>query len=265
MTLPLVNSLRRSWHASQRRRRMMRHLALPLALLPAIMWANTPARGAVIYSTTLSNLPGDSNINELDLGSGTGNQLVSNALWYFGGTNTVSFTGSAGIYHGTSSGLAAAPTLNGSQITTNYFAAEPSGAVTFNYSAPQKYFGLLWGSVDTYNSLSFYDGATLVATFVGNQITANPTGSQAADGSFFVSFNFTDSTQYTSVIATSTSPAFEFNAMGYASVNIPLASGTGTPNVITLSSVPVIPAPGGGAVLPALVALTLIRGRGRRA
>lgn len=250
--------------AARRRDPRRRAAALLLAIaLPALLALSAlfapPAGASVIMDTTLSSLPGDSRITLLDIGSATGNTKVSGATWYFGGANSVSFAGSAGIYHGTIAGTAAAPTLNGSAVTTNYFAAEPSGAVTFSYTSPQKYFGLVWGSIDTYNALSFYDGATLVATFVGTQITPNPTGSQAADGSKYVSFNFTSSSQFTRVVATSTSPAFEFLSMGYASVNIPLATGTGSPTVVSLASTPTLPGPGPAALLPGLLAFALLR------
>lgn len=234
-----------------------------LAMVAAIgTLAPGAARATVVFDTTLSSLPGDSRVILLDLGSGTGDQKISGATGYFGGANSVSFAGAAGIYHGTVSSVAAAPTLNGSKITTNYFAAEPSGDVTFSYTSPQKFFGLLWGSVDGYNGLSFYDGSALVASFAGNQITTNPTGSQLADGSFFVSFNFTNSSQFTRVVATSTSAAFEFNSMAYSPTNIPVVTGTGSPSVVALSDTPTLPAPGAVAILPGLLALMLLRRRG---
>ncbi|MDW8443020.1 MAG: hypothetical protein RML45_00905 [Acetobacteraceae bacterium] len=35
------------------------------------------------------------------------------------------------------------------------------------------YFGLLWGSVDAYNTLAFYNGATLIGSITGNDVTAS--------------------------------------------------------------------------------------------
>lgn len=237
-------------------------LAGLLALALAVALTH-PARADVMLSTALSDTPQDSRVILLDIGSGSGNGLVSKATGYFAGANSVSFAGSAGIYHGTTPGLAAAPTLNGGPITANYFAAEPGGDVTYQFTAPQLYFGLLWGSVDKYNALSFYNGDALVQKFTGSQITTNPTGSQAADGSFFATFNVTNSAQFTRVVVSSTSPAFEFNSISYSTMNIGVGGpGNGTPTVVSLMSYPSIPAPGGAVLLPGLLALVLLRPRG---
>lgn len=50
---------------------------------------------------------------------------------------------------------------------SNYMAVLGGGAATIAYSTPKTNFGLYWGSVDTYNSLQFYDGSTLEATISG--------------------------------------------------------------------------------------------------
>ena len=34
--------------------------------------------------------------------------------------------------------------------------------MTLTMPCAEKYLGLLWGSVDAYNTLSFYDGSTLI-------------------------------------------------------------------------------------------------------
>src|SRR5271165_3313770 len=61
--------------------------------------------------------------------------------------------------------------------TTNYMAVLGGQTETITYSSPETRFGLYWGSVDTYNALSFYNGANLVATVTGSQ-----TGPLLADG-----------------------------------------------------------------------------------
>ena len=92
----------------------------PWALLLAGMLAlAAPARATVVMTTTLSNIPQDDNVTLLNIGTGSGNGLLSSATGYFDGANSVTFAGTAGIYHGTS-GVAAAPTLNGSAITANW-------------------------------------------------------------------------------------------------------------------------------------------------
>jgi hypothetical protein len=236
---------------------------LALALAAALA---RPAQATVVLTTTLSNTPQDSQVTLLDLGSGSGNGLVSSATGYFAGANSVSFAGSAGIYHGSVAGTAAAPVLNGQTIAGNYFAAEPSGNVTYQFTAPQHYFGMLWGSVDSFNVLTFYNGTQVVKRFTGSDIAANPTGSQAADGSFYVAFNFTSSSQFTRVVVSSSSPAFEFGSVSYSTMNVDVTGKiNGTPTVVQLTSTPQrIPAPGAVALLPGLLALGLLRPRGRR-
>ena len=41
------------------------------------------------------------------------------------------------------------------------------GQVSLQLDEYHQYFGLLWGSVDDYNTLSFYDGTTLLFNFTG--------------------------------------------------------------------------------------------------
>ena len=110
----------------------------------------------------------------------------------------VSFGGSAGVYSGNTASVAASPTSG------NYLAAEPGGAVTFSFRAPLTQFQLLWGSVDSYNSLTFVgsNGSTQLVT--GSDI-------QAADGSSASAYvTISGLNAFTKVIASSSSPAFEF-------------------------------------------------------
>jgi hypothetical protein len=54
--------------------------------------------------------------------------------------------------------------------TTNYMAVLGGGSETVAYSSLMNTFGLYWGSVDSYNTLTFYDGATVVATLSGSDV-----------------------------------------------------------------------------------------------
>ena len=55
--------------------------------------------------------------------------------------------------------------------TTNYMAVLGGGSEEIAYAGTKTSFGLYWGSVDTYNSLTFYSGDTLVATITGAELT----------------------------------------------------------------------------------------------
>ena len=53
---------------------------------------------------------------------------------------------------------------------TNYMAVLGGGSEEIAYSGSKNSFGLYWGSVDTYNSLTFYSGDNLVATITGADV-----------------------------------------------------------------------------------------------
>ncbi len=56
------------------------------------------------------------------------------------------------------------------------------GVVTF--STGLSYFGFLWGSPDTYNTVSFYDGNNVLASFTGAAVLNPADGNQAVAGYF---------------------------------------------------------------------------------
>ena len=86
------------------------------------------------------------------------------------------------------------------------------------------YYGLYWGSVDTYNYLSFYLGDELVHTFGGAELSplvAN--GDQTAwTSNRYVNFLFTDGDLFDRVLIGSTDIAFESDNHAFA--NTVLAS-----------------------------------------
>jgi hypothetical protein len=83
---------------------------------------------------------------------------------------------------------------------------------------PANTFGMLWGSVDSYNTLSFYSNGTLVGTVTGSQVEASPNGSQSADGSAYI--DITSSVAFDTVVATSSSYAFEFDDIAFGAVAV---------------------------------------------
>jgi fibronectin-binding autotransporter adhesin len=54
--------------------------------------------------------------------------------------------------------------------TTNYMAVLGNGSEEIAYSSLKNAFGLYWGSVDTYNLLTFFNGSTAVATITGSDV-----------------------------------------------------------------------------------------------
>ena len=130
---------------------------------------------------------------------------------------------------GSQSGLYAAPYLsngngtvfgdpnNGPDATT--YLSTGVGSVTLALPGEEKYVGLLWGSVDSYNTLSLYNGLTLVGTVTGTDVTASANGDQGELGTFYVNINSTDS--FDRLVATSSSYAFEFDNVAYNTSAVP--------------------------------------------
>ena len=159
------------------------------------------------------------NLNWLPTGAGGGSQ----------GGVTVSFRPDAGVVTGAASGVYAAPYLsNGNGLAfgdadgpdqSRYITSgkdgvtNPGAGATITFTTLQKYFGLLWGSVDGYNSLSFYNGATLVGTVTGTDVTAIANGDQGQNGTFYV--NIVSDTAFNTVVASSSEYAFEFDNISY--------------------------------------------------
>jgi len=195
---------------------------------------------------TLGNQP-SLGVNELNLEQAISSNkyLDTGELTFTGGTITFGgvhnsgnngASGDGGVYNGSISGIAAAPNSAGSTFYTgNYLAAEINSTVTITFTAAQEYFGILWGSVDSFNTLTFnlVGGGTYSLT--GAQIAALVTGgSDTGNTSYYVGFSIPGG--YTSVVASSTSDAFEFANISYSTNPAPP---TGTPTTILVT--PTIP------------------------
>ena len=130
---------------------------------------------------------------------------------------------------GSQSGVYAAPYLsngngtlfgdpnNGPDATT--YLTTGIGSVTLTLPGEEMYLGLLWGSVDNYNTLSLYNGATLIGSVTGTDVTASANGDQGEFGTFYVNINSTQS--FDTVVATSSSYAFEFDNVAFNPTAVP--------------------------------------------
>lgn len=189
---------------------------------PALAQVSNPD---VVVSESLSTLPQNASVTIVDLGAAAKAGLVTQAPEILdNGAATVTFTGKSGVYSGNTSGVAAAPYTATGPEKTNYLAAEPGGAVTMTFKSQQEYFGMLWGSIDSGNTLSCYNGNTLVETLTGAQINANANGNQLAAGSDIVNVDFNNGLSYNKVVATTPTPAFEFNTVAFAATPIAITA-----------------------------------------
>ena len=86
--------------------------------------------------------------------------------------------------------------------------------------ATANYFGLFWGSIDNYNTLSFLYNGTTVASFTGLDIVIPADGNQtSAATNRYV--NFFDLPVFNAVSLASTQYAFESDNHAYATVSVP--------------------------------------------
>lgn len=204
----------------------MRKVLLGTAALVLVLGAS-PARADLIVVGSVGGAPTGVTLDHLDwlpLGTAGGSN----------GDVTVSFTPNAKAVLGSVSGEYAAPFVSGLNgagfgngpgpdstpyITTGSTGASAGASVEMAFGAAKQYFGLLWGSVDTYNTLSFYNGALLVGTVTGSDVTASPNGNQGVNGTLYVNINST--LPFNRVVATSSQYAFEFDNIAYNERQVP--------------------------------------------
>jgi hypothetical protein len=92
---------------------------------------------------------------------------------------------------------------------------------SFGLKHPIDYFGLYWGSVDPYNSVTFLDGSTKVGSFTGSQVASAASSSVVlGKTSVFVNF-FANGSTWTTIDLTSTSPSFESDNHAFGPVPEP--------------------------------------------
>jgi hypothetical protein len=204
-----------------------------LSLLTGLVLAvagGTSAQSAVLtYSGSVGGAPTGTileNFNALPLGAAGGGPLGSGI--------TVSFQTDAQAVSGASNGFYAAPFLsnnngvifgdpNGADasvyITTGSTGAFATAQATLDLGGMYQYFGLLWGSIDAYNTLDFYSGAMLLGSITGAQVTAGANGNQGVNGTLYVNIN--SDTPFDQVVMRSSQYAFEFDNVALNSTPIP--------------------------------------------
>lgn len=132
----------------------------------------------------------------------------------------------AAVVSGSVSGKYAAPyifTENSADLTPYLSVPEENsnGTGSFKVSLSQKadYFGMLWGSVDSYNALNFFQNGSLVESLAGNDIVNPANGNQTGNlHNVYVNLTGFEFDQFELV---STSFAFEVDNIAVAPVPEP--------------------------------------------
>jgi len=127
------------------------------------------------------------------------------------------------IVQGSVSGQYAAPGLlsdTNPYLTVPRDLAQAPISATLLLPTTANYFGLFWGSIDDYNTLSFLLGGSTVASYTGLDITSSANGNQTAPSSNTY-VNFFGLPTFDGIRITSTQYAFESDNHAYAKVPEP--------------------------------------------
>ena len=140
-----------------------------------------------------------------------------------GGILPLGYSGAGSVLDASVPGMSAAPA---GDDTHYYSVAYPQVSGVGMYQAASgdyyDYFGLYWGSMDAYNTLSFYSNDSLIETITGADVIAAGTalGDQTATGSNrYVNFFFSQG--FDRIDFGTTNFAFETDNHAFARVNVP--------------------------------------------
>jgi hypothetical protein len=204
---------------------MKKSVICGLAVLSLVV---SQAANAITITGSVGGAPsGTSRINfdNLALGSAGGTATGPN------GSVDVSFNPDGQTVVGAVLGQYAAPWLSGGngsgfaaggadqadgEDLTKYLTTGLGEAILDFGNVSLNYFGLLWGSIDHYNTLKFYNGNSLVDTVTGTDVFAGANGDREVNGTMYV--NIDTSAAFNRVVASSSQYAFEFDNVAYSAV-----------------------------------------------
>ena len=180
----------------------------------------TPTVVATSATDLSSPPPGFGNLANFGTVSGTpdSNGMIYNGNLAFTGQGggTISFengsTPYAGVYAaGTDNNNVLDPTYNTGLAHANFLSSEVGNDIVMNFNKTQTSFSLLWGSVDTYNSVIFkFSGGAASYTLTGAQVAAIAGNGFNANGTTSAFVKITGLNKFTTLtIMDTTQPAFE--------------------------------------------------------
>ena len=192
--------------------------------VPTIVGETDPSTQTVILYQSPTVLAAGVSTNSLGMPTETFSTHSAGSAWNngFGHGNffsealhaTFTASGDAGVVYG-SSKVTAAPLIGplpGHADTTNYLSIGAHGTETISFATEQNEFGLYWGSADSFNTISFYDGNKLVASYSGTDVA--PLLDNGSQGSFSSNgyVEFSDLAPFNKVVlASGSSNAFEID------------------------------------------------------
>jgi hypothetical protein len=131
------------------------------------------------------------------------------------------YTGGAIVDNSVTNQFLAPFSSMGNYLTLGPATFQPS-PVTITFNSSLNYFGLLWGSVDIYNTIEFRNSGQSVASFTGDLIFPPADGNPNPPGTAYVNFFANDPSQYfNQVVLSSSQFAFESDNHAYRVVPTP--------------------------------------------
>jgi hypothetical protein len=156
---------------------MIIRVSLSLAASLSLISAIVPAHATVVITGITSSVPTAYNFapstvitfDDLEVTDPPGGYIVSSSPFISDG---YLFTGKGGVVNGSTPVTFMAPAGD----TTNYLATtdnKGSGSESVSFGSTQSKFGLYWGSVDSYNTLTFLLGGKVVGKFTGSDVASS--------------------------------------------------------------------------------------------
>jgi hypothetical protein len=143
----------------------------------------------------------------------------------FDGSNCAGYascTGDFALVAGSVSGKYAQPFGTLSTFLSVPNPSDTTHTAVMNLGLDADYFGLFWGSIDTYNVISFFSGDTQVASFSGSDLPSlNANGDQTEwSSNRYINFDFGPAS-FNTVKFISTGFAFESDNHAYRNASVP--------------------------------------------
>jgi len=182
-------------------------LALPLQALAISVWDTAGAFSSQAGATTIDfGTSTPTNAGPV-AGLGSGADLA-----YSGSSGGTSYNYYGGALYNLITSPISSITARPVGSVDNYWSIGPSpasqtGPAEVDFSNGLSYFGFLWGSPDNYNSVSFYNGTTLLGSYTGAAVLNPPNGNQSFSGYFNALAGPNE--VITKVVFTSSTNAFE--------------------------------------------------------
>jgi hypothetical protein len=133
-----------------------------------------------------------------------------------------SCTGDFALVSGSASGLYAQPFGTNSTFLSVPNPSATTHTAVMNLGVQANYFGLFWGSIDSYNIISFFSGDTQLASFSGTDLPSlSASGAQTEwSSNRYINFDFGPAS-FDSVRLISSGFAFESDNHAYRNASVP--------------------------------------------